>query len=547
MDNDRKKYDMEQARAMRRKPTQTSTSSPRTRTRTRTRTKKNSNHDSNHVNELSSSQATKALQELDQAEELAKRNKLEESSALYQHAIAYLLQYMNVMCVMSSSSSSPSCDADGDAPVWNKDILMERIKLALTHAEDIKLKLKQRRDRNAQQYMHIQQQQQQHSRRQGLLASRGKSKSEKIPPAQQSRSISSSSSNTKSNPSAIHVNAPSLQTSKSADAHISHRNSTASASRSNLDYKSNDPFIQTIKNDLYIDSKTLTTKWDDISGLANAKQALQEAAILPLLRPDLYTGLRSAPRGILLYGPPGTGKTMLVRAVAYESECILFACSASAMTSKWVGEGEKLVRTLFRMAADVAPSIIFLDEMDSLLGRRSSSGGEQESSRRFKTEFMVQMDGISAGSGKDKDVQHKTLLIGCTNCPWDVDDAVMRRFQRRIYIPLPDLKARMTLWKKIIEKSDGSVHVNSRDLEKLVKLTVGFSCSDISSIANEAAFGPLRDVGSIDAIKDISLKDLRHIQMKDFENSIQNSKKSVSVDLLKRYKEWESAQAAVTA
>jgi SpoVK/Ycf46/Vps4 family AAA+-type ATPase len=225
------------------------------------------------------------------------------------------------------------------------------------------------------------------------------------------------------------------------------------------------------------------------------------------------------------------------------------------MTSKWVGEGEKLVRTLFRMAADVAPSIIFLDEMDSLLGRRrsdggsgsGSGGGEQESSRRFKTEFMVQMDGISAGSGKEKDVQHKTLLIGCTNCPWDVDDAVMRRFQRRIYIPLPDPKARMTLWKNIIEKSDGSVRVNSRDLEKLVKLTQGFSCSDISSIANEAAFGPLRDFGSIDAIKEISVKDIRPIQMKDFENSIQNAKKSVSVDLLKRYKEWESAQAAVTA
>jgi SpoVK/Ycf46/Vps4 family AAA+-type ATPase len=183
--------------------------------------------------------------------------------------------------------------------------------------------------------------------------------------------------------------------------------------------------------------------------------------------------------------------------------------------------------------------------MDSLLGRRKSGSGngEGEGSRRFKTEFMVQMDGISAGSGDG----NKTLLIGCTNCPWDVDDAVMRRFQRRIYIPLPDRDARRTLWKALVEKANGSVKVSSRNLDRLGMLTQGFSCSDIAAIANEAAFGPLRDVGSIEAIKGVSLEDVRPIEMKDFETSIKNAKKSVSVDLLKRYKEWESAQAAVSA
>jgi SpoVK/Ycf46/Vps4 family AAA+-type ATPase len=234
---------------------------------------------------------------------------------------------------------------------------------------------------------------------------------------------------------------------------------------------------------------------------------------------------------------------MLVKAVAHESQCILFSCSASSMTSKWVGEGEKLVRTLFRMAADVAPSIIFLDEIDSLLGRRKSDNSEQESSRRFKTEFMVQMDGVAAGGG---DSQNKMLLIGCTNCPWDIDDAVMRRFSRRIYVPLPDRDARKSLWKKLLVKAgmkDGGVDIAPKDVERLIKISEDFSCSDISSIANEAAFGPLREFG-IETIKDVKAEDIRPIKMKDFESAIESTKKSVSSGLLQRYKKWEADQAS---
>jgi SpoVK/Ycf46/Vps4 family AAA+-type ATPase len=120
----------------------------------------------------------------------------------------------------------------------------------------------------------------------------------------------------------------------------------------------------------------------------------------------------------------------------------------------------------------------------------------------------------------------------------------MRRFQRRIYVPLPDKAARRTLWQKLIEKSRGSVQIHSRDLERLVELSQGFSCSDISSIANEASFGPLRDLGSIEAIKDVSVQDVRPIQMKDFEDAIRNAKKRDSMALLKRYEEWESPHAA---
>eukprot|EP00978_Attheya_sp_CCMP212_P048696 scaffold562234_cov138-Attheya_sp.AAC.1 len=299
-----------------------------------------------------------------------------------------------------------------------------------------------------------------------------------------------------------------------------------------------------VKNELYVESSMLHTSWNDIAGLAVAKRSLQEAAILPLLRPDLYTGLRQPPKGILLYGPPGTGKTMLVKAVAHESKCLLFACTASALTSKWHGEGEKLVRTLFRVASDVSPAIVFLDEIDSLLSSRGG-GNEHEASRRFKTEFMVQMDGIIAGKDdKSNDVQKRVLVLGCTNCPWDIDDAVMRRFQRRIYVPLPDGEARRALIEAMLRKSGNTHNLTSRQVTKLVALTDGCSCSDIASVANEAAFGPLRSVGDLNAIRDVKTADVRPISYSDFEDAIRNTSKSVSSTLLAKYQQWERAQAA---
>lgn len=185
-----------------------------------------------------------------------------------------------------------------------------------------------------------------------------------------------------------------------------------------------DPLVDIIKTELYVDHSQLeSTSWDDIAGLETAKQSLQETAILPLIRPDLFIGLRK-PQHILLYGPPGTGKTMLVKAVAKESESLLFVCTASSLTSKWHGESEKLLRTLFQVARAAAPSIIFLDEVDALLSSRKSGDGEHEASRRFKTEFMTQVDGIVNGVTRDDDdddVKNHLLLIACTNCPWDVD------------------------------------------------------------------------------------------------------------------------------
>lgn len=299
--------------------------------------------------------------------------------------------------------------------------------------------------------------------------------------------------------------------------------------------KENQALVRSVLDDMHVPSARLQrTTWDDIAGLATAKQALQEAAILPLCRPDLFTGLRK-PQNILLYGPPGTGKTLLVKAVAYESQCTLFTCTASAITSKWLGEGEKLCRTLFELAQEHAPTILFFDEMDAIASTRKSDG-ENEASRRLKTEIMQRMDGINPQSSR-------VLVIACTNCPWDVDSAILRRFSRRIFVPLPDKDARKALVQNLLAKA-GNHSISSSARSDIVKKLKGFSGSDIQSIAAEASFGPLRSVGSLNDIKSVRAKDVRPISAQDFDNAIGQATKSVTREQLKRYDEWMTQQGA---
>ena len=181
-------------------------------------------------------------------------------------------------------------------------------------------------------------------------------------------------------------------------------------------------------------------KWDDVAGLEAAKAALKEAVIMPVKFPQFFTGKRKAWSGFLLYGPPGTGKSYLAKAVATEADSTFFSISSSDLVSKWMGESEKLVNNLFAMARERAPSIIFIDEIDALCGARGE-GGESEASRRIKTEILVQMQGVGASDSG------RVLVLAATNTPYQLDQAVRRRFDKRIYIPLPDEAARAHMFK----------------------------------------------------------------------------------------------------
>ncbi|KAK4379321.1 hypothetical protein RND71_001183 [Anisodus tanguticus] len=360
-----------------------------------------------------------------------------------------------------------------------------------------------------------------------------------------------------------------------------------------------DPKLVDMINSVIVD-RSPSVKWEDIAGLEKAKQALLEMVILPTKRKDLFTGLRRPARGLLLFGPPGTGKTMLAKAVASESQATFFNVSASSLTSKWVGEGEKLVKTLFMVAISRQPSVIFIDEIkvkpgpsptpfhkqkraawhtklllcmeseegsttlgeseaflvkswidlcrncntcdailentliDSIMSTRTTN--ENEASRRLKSEFLVQFDGVTSNSDglviviavKRSFPSALTIVsevsvyanAGATNKPQELDDAVLRRlgliskvdntdkrdgheykgyttlplYVKRIYIPLPDDSVRRELLKHRLKGKAFSLP--DGDLERLVRDTEGYSGSDLQALCEEAAMMPIRELGA---------------------------------------------------
>jgi vacuolar protein-sorting-associated protein 4 len=237
-------------------------------------------------------------------------------------------------------------------------------------------------------------------------------------------------------------------------------------------------------------------KWDDVAGLTAAKESLKEAVILPIKFPQLFTGKRKPWKGILLYGPPGTGKSYLAKAVATEADSTFFSISSSDLVSKWLGESEKLVRNLFEMAQESKPSIIFIDEIDSLCSSRSDS--DSESARRIKTEFLVRMNGV----GTDAD---GVLVLAATNVPWQLDTAIRRRFEKRIYIPLPEPPARAAMFKIHLGKTPH--RLTEQEFRQLGHMTEGYSGSDISIVVRDAMMQPVRTVQTATHFKRITAPD----------------------------------------
>ena len=289
--------------------------------------------------------------------------------------------------------------------------------------------------------------------------------------------------------------------------------------------------------------------FDDIADLENAKKTLQETVFLPLIIPDFFKGIRRAWKGVLLYGPPGTGKTLLAKALATQGKTTFFNLHSSSFASKWRGESEKLVRIVFEMAKFYAPTTIFIDEVDALCSKRGE-GNEGEASRRVKAEMLVQMDGIGSESkedekgNKDKDKPKLITVIGATNRPWDLDDAIRRRFEKRIYIPLPTAVGREELFKI---NTKGIKLGNDFDVKKLVKLSDGYSGADIANVCREAAFMPMRKNWDMnkgmkleDIVKNTNFKENLNvaIMMNDFLQALKNISKSVSNNDLKEYDNW---------
>jgi len=224
-----------------------------------------------------------------------------------------------------------------------------------------------------------------------------------------------------------------------------------------------------------------TVKLDDVAGLGIAKQALEEAVLFPTKFPQLFTGNRKPWKGILLYGPPGTGKTLLAKAIANSADSTFFSVSASDLVSKYMGESEKSIKQLFNMAKEQKPAIIFIDEIDAIAGTRKED--EHEATKRIKTELLVQMSKIAEESG--------VLVLGATNRPWDLDPAIRRRFDKRVYIPLPDLKTRLELFNLQLNGEPAQLDKNS--VSKFAQKTENYSCADINTLVREALMGPVRD------------------------------------------------------
>ena len=268
-------------------------------------------------------------------------------------------------------------------------------------------------------------------------------------------------------------------------------------------------------------------KFSDIVGMSDLKQMINEIIIIPAIRPDLFTGVLKPQRGILLFGPPGTGKTMIAKAIASECSSTFFNISASSLTSKWVGESEKTVRSLFKLAYQKSPSIIFIDEIDSILSKRSEN--DNEAAKRLKTEFLIQFDGLGSNSNA------KLLVIAATNRPMDLDDALLRRLPKRVYCPPLDENGRFEFIKKLIMSVDNNLKDN--EIKDIAKRTQGYSNADLQELCREAAYEPVRELSAEEIMK---IKKFRDICYMDLKKATKKIRGTLSIKVVKELENWNN-------
>ena len=293
----------------------------------------------------------------------------------------------------------------------------------------------------------------------------------------------------------------------------------------NLHDKEEDEMDQKVESEIMV--KNPNVKFSDIIGMNEMKQTLYEIIIVPQIRPDFFTGIRKPQRGILLFGPPGTGKTMIAKAIASECKSTFFNISASSLTSKWVGESEKTVKSLFKIAYKKVPSIIFIDEIDSILSKRSEN--ENEATKRLKTEFLIQFDGLGSNTNA------KLLVIAATNRPMDLDEALLRRLPKRVYCAPLDEDGRFEFLKKVINRVE--TNLSDDDIREIAKKTNDYSNSDLMELCREAAYQPVRELTTDEILK---IKKFRPLVKKDLLTAVQKIRGTLSKKVRDELQKWNN-------